>query len=266
MRIGYNSNKRELTLKIKVKTNRPQKIALKVRDSRKPYTYYTDRWATVRGESVFHVRMPQSPKTLVIEIYNKKYGNKAKDRDKTFKLAGMKVVPLEKQLNAFDADDKTTRSFIKFAQQFSENAGILSASNSIYRSDGGDFRIDYVNIIKDRKTGKSLNTPARISRSRGVIEVSKKHFKDYTVPMRIAILFHEYAHFWINVDSTSEMESDLNALIIYLGLGYPRIEAHQAFLEVFKNTPTDLNKRRYKLLSNFINNFENMQWKKKKRA
>jgi hypothetical protein len=43
-----------------------------------------------------------------------------------------------------------------------------------------------------------------------------------------------------------------------LGLGYPRIEAYQAFLETFKNSPSELNKRRYQVIDKFINDFESM--------
>jgi hypothetical protein len=50
----------------------------------------------------------------------------------------------------------------------------------------------------------------------------------------------------------------LNGLLIYLSLGYPRIEAYQAFLETFKERPSNLNKARYDLINKFINDFEKM--------
>jgi hypothetical protein len=53
-----------------------------------------------------------------------------------------------------------------------------------------------------------------------------------------------------------ETEADLNGLLIYLGLGYPRIEACEAFLEVFEQYPSEENGKRYKKIENFINNFE----------
>jgi hypothetical protein len=54
----------------------------------------------------------------------------------------------------------------------------------------------------------------------------------------------------------NESEADINGLLIYLGLGYPRIEAFQAFLEVFKDSPSQQNKKRYDRINNFIRNFE----------
>ena len=74
----------------------------------------------------------------------------------------------------------------------------------------------------------------------------------------MAILLHEFSHFYLNEKIDDEMEADLNGLLIYLGLGYPRIEAYQAFLETFKEKPTQLNKARYDLINKFINDFEKM--------
>jgi hypothetical protein len=50
----------------------------------------------------------------------------------------------------------------------------------------------------------------------------------------------------------------LNGLLLYLGLGYPRIEAYQAFLETFKGVPSQQNKERYDVINKFINDFEKM--------
>jgi hypothetical protein len=41
-----------------------------------------------------------------------------------------------------------------------------------------------------------------------------------------------------------------------LGLGYPRFEAHEAFLKTFISTPTELNKERYDKIKAFIEDFE----------
>ena len=74
--------------------------------------------------------------------------------------------------------------------------------------------------------------------------------------MRFAILCHEFSHFYVNEDMTDETEADINGLLIYLGLGYPRIEALEAFYEVFDNYPSEENKRRSDKIINFIDNFE----------
>jgi hypothetical protein len=72
----------------------------------------------------------------------------------------------------------------------------------------------------------------------------------------MAILLHEFSHFYLNENINDEVEADLNGLLIYLGLGYPRIEGYQAFLEVFKDSPSMQNKNRYDIINNFIRDFE----------
>ena len=111
--------------------------------------------------------------------------------------------------------------------------------------------------IESSKTGKTLKTPARISKVNGRIQVSKDAFENYTVPMRMAILLHEFSHFYLNDNMDDEIEADLNGLLIYLGLGYPRIEGYQAFLEVFQDSPSQQNKNRYDIINKFIKDFEN---------
>jgi hypothetical protein len=44
-----------------------------------------------------------------------------------------------------------------------------------------------------------------------------------------------------------------------MGMGYPIIEAHKAFLETFHNTPTQTNKERYTYLKTFIDNFDSLK-------
>ena len=73
----------------------------------------------------------------------------------------------------------------------------------------------------------------------------------------MAILLHEFSHFNLNENIDDESEADLNGLLMYLGLGFPRIEASSAWLEVFLGAQTEQNKERYKLIEQFIKDFEN---------
>jgi hypothetical protein len=115
---------------------------------------------------------------------------------------------------------------------------------------------DNIDITLYDENGKSMKTPARISRSYGIIEVSKKKFEGYTVPVRMAILLHEFSHYYLNTDMANETEADLNGLLIYLGLGYPRVDAYNVFTQVFVTSPTEINKDRMKIIDDFIKNFE----------
>jgi hypothetical protein len=241
------SNK-PVTLMIEVATPYPKKIRVIVKDSKKPFSFYTNRYATAKGTQKFYIRMPLSPNIAKIIV-------KSEDNNGDFKIIDFKELPLVTKEGIIDFKNKKIVDFITFAEEFSEKAGYLSAGGSTYISNRGNYRIDYLDDIKS-KSGKSLETPARISKSRGIIQVSKEKFKNYTIPMRMAILLHEFSHFYLNDNMADEVEADLNSLLIYLALGYPRIEAFQAFLTVFHTTPTEQNKDRFDVLNQFISNFE----------
>ena len=74
--------------------------------------------------------------------------------------------------------------------------------------------------------------------------------------MRMAVLLHEFSHYWLNRDIDSEIEADLNGLALYLSLGYPRISAFNSFVKVFMNAPTQQNHERMEIIKKFIANFE----------
>jgi hypothetical protein len=237
-------------------------IVIKVRDAYKPYTYYLVRETNVDKERTFHVKMPISPNTALVEVYNKKYGNKKSGEDTTFQILRGKKIGLERSLNCFNSN-QGLKDFVGFAQQFAERLSITSAGHTICMSDDGKFRIDLLSTIRDRKTNSIIPTPARISHKRGVIEVSKQHLLKYTVPMRVAILMHEYSHFYINKDIANETEADLNAVLICLSLGYPKSEIAKGFIEVFKGSPknSNANKVRLKKILLFIDKFESFRFK-----
>lgn len=247
------TNWEEFTLIIKIKTDKPEKIKLIVKDEDEKNTVFTDRWKTVNGECTLYVRMPVSGKNALIEVYNEKNGNKPKGADDSFEVVSVEKVMLEKKMDVVDFTNPLIKSFIKFCTKFCFNAGHINSGN--YISQDGKFNIEYLPIIKG-KNGEELNTPARISKSSGRIQVSMKKIIPMTVPMRMAIMLHEFSHYYINDDISNEIEADLNGLLIYLGLGYPRIEAYEAFLKTFVGTPTEQNKIRYDKLNKFITDFE----------
>lgn len=283
MQLGLKTERKPVTMSITVQTDKPHPIAISVRDAYKPATYYTKRVGTVgrkqdkNNTRTFLIKMPLSPDFSLIQVYNQKNGNLPEGKDRSFKLISKKVLPLEKSFNCYDSSNQSIKSFIKFAEEFSERASILSANRSVYMSDDGRFRIDYLDVVRDTNKviensvtgqrtanpnfGKPLSTPARISHNNGVIEISKHHFLQYTVPMRLAILFHEYSHFYLNKNIANESEADLNGLLLYLGNSWPKCEAHYAFLEVFKGTPSNENKIRMKKIMVFIKNFEDYKIK-----
>jgi hypothetical protein len=227
-------------------------------------TFYVNRKANINGYRELELKFPQVPAKLYINIFNKKNGLLLNNEDGSFIIEKFKSIDLKTRPIWLSEKDK---EFIKFAQFFCENASYLSASNivngkeipSIYSSDDGTFNIAYYDEIKDKNSGRKLNTPARIGHTTGIIEVSKKDFLKYTVPMRMIILLHEYSHKWKNPENGNEIGyetgADINALNIYLSLGYSEIEALQAFLYVFKGAATDGNHKRYLIIRDFVRKF-----------
>lgn len=244
----------ECMLKVKVETSKNVRVRLIVSDYDQKYTEFSNRFMTVNGKQDFIVRMPLSPNTTLVSVYNELIGNKQKGQDDSVKIVEITKHPLEKRMDLIDFENSDISNFVNFAQRFAFNAGVLPCKT--YKNGSGKFVIDYLPYMKSKKTGNKLSTPARIGVSTGKMEVSKESFMQMTVPMRMAILLHEFSHYYLNSDIKNETEADLNGLLIYLSLGYPRIEAYEAFLETFIGTPTEQNKKRYDIINNFILNFE----------
>lgn len=259
MNVDIPSNYGKFALRVNLESKQPTELVLQVRDKNKPNTYYYKRKVKVNGKRTVDLKFPSSPEYMVMKLYNPHNGNLPYGKDPTFSSNGGKA----EKLRTCDVWwDDMTKSFYKFAVEFCENAGTLSAGNRkphIYRSDDGKFTIDYYNRIVDKKTGKVLKTPARVGHTSGIIEVGKYHFEKYTVPMRLIILLHEFSHKYKNPqigrDISYETGADINALYIYLGMGWSEVEAHRAFLTVFSDAKSKGNHKRYKIIKDFIDKY-----------
>jgi hypothetical protein len=239
------------------------KLRIVAYDPNKPSTKYLDRVSKLNGKRKYELKFPVAPQRLKIAVFNVANGSLPYGEDSSFELADLKVDRIKEYDVWWNAD---TRNFYKFAVEFSQNASILSAGESkphIYRSDDGKFTIDYYNNIIDKKSNKKLTTPARIGHNTGIIEVSKSKFMNYSVPMRILILMHEYAHKYLNPkigrEISYETGADIQSLYFYLGKGWSPYEAHKTYLQVFRNANNKSNHKRYKIIDDFIKKYENGQ-------
>ena len=239
-------------LKLVLKTPYKEKLWIKVADAERPNTLYTMRYAFVEGQKEFVVLMPQAPKIAQVSIINESNGNIRNDT--SFSIVEISAIPYKIPNNQFS---KKTQAFVKFAQEFSDECGYLSASKTgdIYTSNNKKYRIDYFDEIRN-SNGVVVHTPARISQLNGRIEVSAKQFREFTIPMRMAILLHEYSHYYLNKNPSNEVEADLNGLTCYLKMGYPKIDIYNVFLNVFKKAPSMVNKERFDKLNSFVKNYK----------
>ena len=206
------------------------------------YGFRNDDSKLVHGTKKFVIPMPLTPKSLIIDIKNDiGYDN--------VQLVDIKAHPLAKKSDLWL--DATDREFIDFIFKFAPALHAVD-DNDIWASTSEKFIIRCLPVIQNRETKEILNTPARINRLTGIIEINNNKLKSYTVFMRIVILFHEYFHWKLN--TKIEQEADYNALNWFLSLGFPQTEAMYAFTRVFPKDSKGLKQRELDNI-NFIKNF-----------
>ena len=155
---------------------------------------------------------------------------------------------------------------MQFAINFSQMCGFQNPApqGTFYQTKDAKFKIKYFPIIPDYATGRPINTPARIGHKTGIIEVAKIKFDNYTVAMRMMILLHEFSHKYrnpkIGLKISNEFGADINALYIYLGIGFSKIDAICVFANVFLKAQTDDNIMRIRKLQDYIQKFENQEY------
>jgi hypothetical protein len=250
----YDSNNEKFSLIISVKTNGTKRFRVWAEDLGKKNSKYADREIKVDGERRIFFSFPVSPKKLFIGCVN--CDNVG---DKDFEVVLMKA-PLRDYNIWLDTD---TTQFLDLAVPFSQVSGFEDASPNgrIFTTDDQKFQIKYFDIIRDYASGKTLNTPARIGHQTGRIEIAKAKFDKYTIPMRVAILLHEFSHVYknpkIDLEISNETGADINALYIYLGLGFSKIDAICVYGEVFLKAQTKGNIERMRKIMDYIAKFEN---------
>ena len=244
------STGRPFTLFVTIKTEGKKTFRVIAADNGKKNSKYADRVIDVEGERHIFLSFPISPKSLVLAIGN------IKDRsDSKFT-----VQVEEGKLNQDNFWlDNETRSFVQMAIIFSQICGFTTPPQ-VYKSSDDLYTIKFFDVIRDQQTNMPMTTPARIGHSTGNIEVSKKCFDKYTIPMRMIILLHEFSHKFRNpkmgLAIEDETGADINALYIYLSMGFSKIDAIYVFANVFLKAQTQQNIKRMRDIMNYINNFE----------
>lgn len=221
-----------------------------------PNSKYADRTIEVSGERTIFLSFPVSPKQIILTVAPiAQLGEKEYDVKIEFK-------PLKKYEIWID---KETENFLELAVPFSQFCGFKppGRNGKFYQSANKEFVLHYMQEIVDYQSGKVLNTPARIGHSTGKIEIAAKAFNKYTVPMRLMILLHEFSHKWKNpkmgLPISHEIGADINALYIYLGHGFSKIDAIYVYSHVFLASQSEENKKRMRKIMDYIAKFESEQ-------
>lgn len=236
MIIPVPSKQQPFSIKVGIRAHQPCELGIKCFDATVPNTDYIRRRVPFtnqvfshrnKGYREFTLPFPLSPEQLMVEFYDKSYGD-----DTGFSIEKFELQKTEPR--AILAEPEMHR-FIDFAQRFALKAGYSPAG--VYDSEDGDFLIQYMPVITDQ-TGNPLVTPARTNRRTGRIQVSQSAFLRYTVPIRIVVLFHERFHF--QIPTRLEKPADLNGIRLYLDLGFPRTEAIYATSKIFLAHPDSI--------------------------
>jgi len=257
MKKVWSTNNQSLYLFIKIKCNGQKMFRVFAHDN-KPNSNYADRNIKVNGERVIYFSLPTTPKALIVECYNM---SNPKDED-------FEIVFEQKDLLGYNVFlDADTRSFLKLATPFAQICGFEKASPKGRISSRGEFKIRFYDVIRDAKTNQPLGTPARIGHSTGIIDVAKIKFAPMTVAMRMIILLHEFSHKYknpkIGLKINNEIGADLNALYIYLGLGYSKIDALYVYANIFLKAQSPENMDRMRKIQEYITNFEAQKYASK---
>lgn len=237
---------------IPVRTFSPQRIVVRAYNPTKPSTVYFDTAPVIRKPEMIVVRIPNMPADVLVEVRNARSGNIP--FDKTFQVGKIKSQKISLPFSTKKILDSKDRSFKKFMDEFCEDLALLSPG--VYFSDDHQFQIHLKNVITEK--GVALRTPARVNSGTKIMEVAKKYMLQHTVPGRKWTLWHEYSHVHKNKNPANEFEADKNGIKYYLGTGNPTIEAYNGILRIFKNTPSDLNKKRYQEQNAYIKNFNSI--------
>jgi len=223
-----------------------------------PQSKYADRVINVYGERQIYLSFPVSPKKIKLTVSC--LGDKANTQ--------FTVKSEKKDLKTYEIHlDQNTKQFLDLSIPFAQVCGFEqpTPTGRIWKAD--KFVIKYFPVIRDYMTGNFMNTPARIGHNSGIIEVSAAKFQSYTIPMRMMILLHEFSHKWknpqINLPIGDESGADINALYIFLGLGFSKVCAIYVYSNVFFKAQTTGNIQRMRKIMNYIHNFENEEYAKR---
>jgi len=257
----FESNNRKFTLLVTIYCKDKSRFRV-VAEDLKPNSKYVDRTIEVEGgKRTIELKFPESPQKLKIKV----------------QVAKDVVVPPDFMVNIAETDlvtynayfDNAVKSFLAFVVPFCQLCGYTPATQNgrIWRSPSGMFNIKFFTQIRDYMTGRVIGTPARIGHQTGIIEVSKEKLDSYTIPMRLIILLHEFSHKYrnpkIGLPISHESGADINALYIYLSLGYSKVDAIYVFANVFLKAQTDGNIRRMRNIMDYITKFESGQFAEK---
>lgn len=265
----WETNQEPKLIYVKVTSKKPQDIVLSVADAEKPETFYSKQVFRLHGTEIFEISLPITPKKAFFEITalaDKKAQAVmpwfAPGEDSTIEYS-IKQVPFLKNTKCDSryANNQQLREFLNFTGWFSENASVLDAGKNVapYYSAGGQFKVSYLpyimddleylvvdgQVVKNPNFGKINPTSYRVHSTTKEMELAKNFVIDYSIPQRMVLFTHEYAHGYENQNPSDEFEADYHSVNICRGcLGFGKRELGTAYAKVFMRYPSTENAQR----------------------
>lgn len=249
-----------MRLVITIKCRGTRKFQVYAEDTGRKNSKYADREIRVTKTRTIFFSLPVTPKELTICCHDKR-NQGARD---------FEVLIEEAPLVTYDIwYGQGTQDFLDLAVYFSQVCGFMKANKDgrVFATNDDAYKIKYYPVIIDMKSQRAMNTPARVGHTTGNIDVSKIKFDRYTFAMRMIILLHEYCHVHknprIGLEISNEIGADLNALYIYLGLGFSKVDALYVYANIFLKAQTKGNIERMRRIKDYIKRFEAQEFAKR---
>lgn len=251
MRINIPINKVPCKLDITVYSPTLKDVQLYSKDINMTDCAYSNRVVKFSGLKTFVFMLPVPSDVVTIVARD----NNTKD-EKGLKFVDILKSHLDTKIVAFNKENPLIREFVNHAIDFALRASYLS--NGIYVSKNGNIKILYTDVLMIPKDDVLLesSSPARINIDTKVIQISRKHIEDYSISGIFAILSHEFAHCFLNKDMKDEFEADKYAAMLYLGLGFPRVDLIGTWCKVYNNADNPMNNERLRKYEYYVDNFD----------
>lgn len=150
-----------------------------------------------------------------------------------------------------------SEELVKFANDFSDNYRIFSSGT--YESDDCNYRIDYLDKIRDKLTKAVVNTPARIGHNSKIIQldrsklVSSKENPDFV----FFLILWCIAKVDFKNCKYNDSYTDIFVLGYYLTTGRSLKNFILGFLNMVKNVENmEHNKKRYLIIDKYIKEYQ----------
>jgi hypothetical protein len=220
--------RKSLEIELQLISNYPQKVNV-VGYDKNNQRYFDRNLVLDKPKITLRFGCPITPNELIVKINS----NNSKN---------LKVIPKLNNLGKPLIFNRKTNEFIDFVKEFCTNYWKYK-SQTVYYSRNKNFKVKNLHSI-------GVDTPARIHKKQHFIEVSRDYFNKMTIPMRVFVLLHEYAHIYMNKNPVSEYEADINGAKLYLKLNYPIIELLYSFTKIFGDN--EMSHKRAIAITNFI--------------